>query len=430
MMKAALIALAATTFAGVVMAGQTEDSMKASNRDLKWWQDARFGMFIHWGPVSLMGTELSWSRGGKRPPGYEGTGEIPVDVYDNLYKRFNPTKYDAKEWVRIAKAAGMKYMVLTTKHHDGFTEWDSKATDYKITSPLSPYRKDIVRQFADACHAAGMRVGFYYSPLEFYNTDYRSATNDKWVKYMFDQVRELLTNYGKVDVIWFDGGSAKDYDAVALVKMCRKLQPHILINNRCGLPADFDTPEQTIGRFQNTWPWESCITIGTQWSYKPNDEIKSFRACIQTLVQCAIGDGNLLFDVGPMATGEIEPRQVARLAEMGMWLKANGDSVYGTRGGPILPSAWGGSTCKGKRVFLHVLDPNVTELDLPPLPAKAIRARALASSSGGDDLTLVQSDAGIRIVLPARSAADPDFVVAVDLDSDATKIPAVRPAER
>lgn len=419
---AAVLALCALV--GLVPAAQSKSYLTADKNDLKWWQSARFGMFIHWGPVSLVGTEIGWSRGGERR-GIGGTGEIPLDVYDNLYKQFNPVKYDADQWVRIAKAAGMKYMVLVTRHHDGFTEWDSKVTDYKITSPLSPYRKDIVKQFADACHKAGMRMGFYYSPPDWHNADYRTATHWRYVQYMHDQVRELLTNYGKVDVIWFDGlgGTAKDYGADDLFKMIRSLQPHILINNRCGLAGDFDTPEQTIGRFQDTRPWESCITICNQWAYKPNDQMKSLTECIQTLVRCASGDGNLLFNVGPMPTGDIEPRQVARLAEMGAWLKDHGSSVYGTRGGPFVGGSWGGSTCKGKTVYLHVFDPSIARLELPPLGARILSVKGVNPEGG----PWTQSQDGIMIPLPKRDFDTVDYVVELTLDKSAEPLGPVRP---
>jgi alpha-L-fucosidase len=405
---------------GSAAAQQPKGYLKAKPQDLKWWQDARFGMFIHWGPVSLQGTEIGWSRGGERR-GTGGTGEVPLEVYDNLYKKFNPTKFDAAKWVRIAKAAGMKYMVFTTRHHDGFTEWDSKVTDYKITSPNSPYRKDIVKQLADACHKAGMRFGVYYSQPDWHNADYRTANHAKYVKYMHQQVRELLTNYGKIDVVWFDGlgGSAKDWDAENLFKMMRKLQPHILINNRCGLEGDFDTPEQTIGRFQNTRPWESCITICNQWAYKPNDSMKTLSECIRTLVTCAGGDGNLLFNVGPMPNGEIEPRQVTRLLEMGKWVKDNSFTIYGTRGGPFLPGPWGVSTSKGKSVFLHVFDPKLDELRLPPIDARIL---ALAGGFPGGTADWSQTKDGIRIKLPARPENTVDFVIVLALDKEASKI--------
>ena len=185
-------------------------------------QSLKFGLFVHWGPVSLEGTEIGWSRGGARR-GTGGTGEIPLDVYDNLYKKFNPVKFNADEWVRIAKAAGMRYLVFTSRHHDGFSKFDTKLTDYKITSPDSPYRKDIVKELADACHEGGPEVGLYYSQPDWHHPDYRTANHARYIEYMHGQVRELMTNYGRVDMLWFDGlgGTAKDWDAETLFKMIR-----------------------------------------------------------------------------------------------------------------------------------------------------------------------------------------------------------------
>ena len=291
---------------------------------LEWWREARFGLFVHWGPVSLKGTEIGWSRGGERR-GYRSRGtEIPVEVYDNLYKQFNPTKFDADAWVATAKAAGMKYLVFTSRHHDGFSEFDTQADDYKITSPDSPFRRDVVKELAAACHRAGLRFGLYYSQPNWHHPDAFTDRHTNYLAFLKTQVRELLTNYGQVDILWFDGlgKSAKDYDGEALNIMARKLQPRILINNRDGLAEDFDTPEQEIGKFQYDRPWESCITICDQWAWKPDDKMKSLQQCLDTLIRCAGGDGNLLFNVGPMPDGRIEPRQVERLKEMGEWLEA------------------------------------------------------------------------------------------------------------
>jgi alpha-L-fucosidase len=384
---------------------------------IKWWEEARFGLFIHWGPVSLKGQEIGWSRE-KGPNGARGT--IPVEVYDNLYKEFNPRQFDAKEWVAVAKAAGMKYLVFTSKHHDGFCEFDSKLTDYRITSSNSPFRRDVVKELADACHQAGIRFGLYYSQPDCHHPDYRTAHHDRYVRYLHGQVRELLTNYGQLDVIWFDGlgGSAKDWDADQLFTMIHKLQPGIIINNRCGLPGDFDTPEQTIGAFRVDRPWESCITIGSQWAWRPNDQIKSLRECVQTLVNCAGGNGNLLLNAGPMPTGEIEPRQVARLKEIGEWLGKCGESIYGTRGGPYKPGNGIVSTCKGKTVYVHVLKWNGDTVTLPVLPRKIVSSSTLTGgtvqvTTGGQSLTLAVSE---------KDRQEIDTIIKLELDSPATDI--------
>jgi alpha-L-fucosidase len=381
---------------------------------LDWWRAARFGLFIHWGPVSLKGTEIGWSRGGERRGFWRGgTGEVPVEEYDNLYKAFNPIHFDATEWVRIAQDAGMRYLVFTSKHHDGFVNFDTALTDYKITSPESPFGRDIVRELSDAAHAAGLPFGCYYSQPDWRHPDYRNENHQRYINYFHAQVEEICSNYGDLAVLWFDGlaehftqaeevkryrdenvfPSAKIWDSERLFKRIRELQPNILINNRCGLRADFDTPEQMIGTFQDQRPWESCITICKQWAWKPNDVLKSFEACIHTLVRVVGGDGNLLLNVGPMPDGRIEPRQVERLHEIGVWLQHYGESIYGTRGGPFRPGAWGASTHKGNAIYVHILAWSDEILTLPPVARKIIDAAVLT----GGKASVSQSDDGVVI---------------------------------
>ncbi len=374
----------------------------ASER-LEWWRAARFGLFIHWGPVSLKGTEIGWSRGGERR-GYGRRGtQVPVEVYDNLYRRFNPTNFNADQWVAIAKAAGMNYLVFTSRHHDGFSMFDTQADDYKITSPDSPFRRDVVKELAAACHRAGLRFGLYYSQPNWHSPDAFTDRHTNYLAYLKTQVRELLTHYGQVDILWFDGlgKSAKDYDGEALNTMARRLQPRILINNRDGLAEDFDTPEQVIGKFQNDRPWESCITICNQWAWKPDDRMKSLQECLETLVRCAGGDGNLLLNVGPMPDGRIEPRQVKRLEEMGDWLRKYGETIYGTRGGPWKPTKSIASTRKGNTIFLHLLGWKGGTITLPNIPRTIVRSSAL--TGGTAKVQQARSKIVIRIErLPAH----------------------------
>lgn len=407
------------------MSATTQPTHSATER-IAWWQAARFGLFIHWGPVSLVGTEIGWSRGGERrglrfnvPP-----GPVPVEVYDNLYKEFNPVHFDAAAWVEIAQDAGMRYLVFTSKHHDGFVNFDSALTDYKITSPLSPFGRDIVGELAAACHAAGLPFGCYYSPPDWRHPDYRNEHHARYLDYFHKQVAELCSNYGELAVLWFDGleenfmdaaevaryrdqerfASAQIWGSEALFAEIRRLQPNILINNRCGMRADFDTPEQMIGAYQTARAWESCITMGDQWAWKPDDNIKSVEQCLQTLIRVAGGDGNLLFNVGPMPDGRIEPRQVERLRAMGAWLRHYGESIYGTRGGPFKPGAWGVSTHNDQSIYLHILDWPTEPLTLPPLAQTINGSQAL---TGGQ--AIVQQNAqGVTVtVAPAdRHAID------------------------
>jgi alpha-L-fucosidase len=393
------------------------DYLTASPKDMQWWREARFGMFIHWGPVSLKGTEIGWSRGGKRGT-RPGTGQIPVEVYDNLYKEFNPTKFDAKEWVSIAKAAGMKYMVFTSRHHDGFSMFDSKLTDYRITN--SPFKRDVCAELAKACHEGGLRLGWYHSQPNWYHPDFQTENHAaRFIPFLHGQVRELLTNYGQVDIMWFDGlgGSAKDWDAENLFKMIRALQEHILINNRCGLKADFDTPEQRVGTFQVNRPWETCMTICHQWAWKPDDQMKSLKQCLHTLIKCAGGDGNLLFNVGPMPTGEIEPNQVERLKEMGQWLGKYGQSIYATRGGPFRPGAWGCATYKGNTVYVHVLNWQGESVALPGIEKKIVSSSVLT----GGTAQIKQTPEGIEIIVPAADRQEIDTIVVLELDGPAAE---------
>ncbi|MHC4692143.1 MAG: alpha-L-fucosidase [Planctomycetota bacterium] len=414
------LCLLTACFTQQVEAGNSEtskDYLKAGEKDMQAWREMKFGLFIHWGPVSLKGTEIGWSRGGERR-GRSGRGSIPAEEYDNLYKKFNPVKFNADEWVQVAKDAGMKYLVFTSKHHDGFSMFDSKDTDYKITN--SPFKRDVVKELADACHKAGLKLGYYYSPVDWYHPDYRNENHSKYIEFMHNQIRQLCTEYGRLDIMWFDGlgGSAKDWDSENMFKIIRKLQPHIIINNRAGLAADHDTPEQRIGKFQQDRAWETCMTICRQWAWKPNDQMKSFKQCIQTLVSTVGGDGNLLFNVGPMPDGRIEPRQVDRLREMGKWLKKYGQSIYGTRGGPFKTGSWGASTNKGNNIYVHVYNWNENALSLPPIPKKIIASSVLT----GGNAKVKQTEEAIEISIPKEHRQEINTIIKLQLDGSASEI--------
>ena len=230
----------------------------------------------------------------------------------------------------------------------------------------------------------------------------------------------VSTNYGRLDVFWFDGlgKTAKDYDGEGLVKIIRGLQPQIIINNRTGLPEDFETPEQAIGGFQNDRPWESCITICQQWAWKPNDELKSLKECVHTLVRCAGGDGNLLLNVGPMPTGKIEARQADRLREIGAWLTKNGEAIYDTRGGPLKPGSWGVSTRRGNRVYLHILDWSAGEIRIPDLGVAVTATRLL----GGKKVSLSRSGDSYALSIPKEDRQDIDTIVVLELAGPADSI--------
>ncbi|MBN2376280.1 MAG: alpha-L-fucosidase [Sedimentisphaerales bacterium] len=385
------------------------------------WKDQRFGMFIHWGPVSLKGTEIGWSRKGpRRGRARGGTGNIPMEEYDSLYKRFDPVQFDADEWVKIAQDAGMQYMVFTSKHHDGFSMFDSKQTDYDIMS--GPYGKDICNDLADACHKAGMGLGWYYSPRDWYHPDFATENHQGYLDFYMGQLKELCSNYGKVDILWFDGLDSprelwKDIPEKSFF-MIRELQPGIVLNNRGGLPGDFDTPEQHVGAFNVERPWETCMTICRQWAWKPNDKMKPLKECIQTLVKTVGGDGNFLFNVGPMPDGRIEPRQVERLKEMGEWLRKNGESIYGTRGGPFRPGSWGASTRKGNTIYLHIMQPEDINLVLPSIDKKIVAYEDLTLGAA----TVNQTEKNITVNLPLTEFPEIDIIIKLTLDGSAMEI--------
>jgi alpha-L-fucosidase len=399
---------------------------------LAWWRDARFGLFIHWGPVSLKGTEISWSRANSNPL-CPNKGEIPVEVYDNLFRSFNPTLFDADDWAAVAKDAGMRYVVLTAKHCDGFCLWPTETIDYHIGR--TPFRRNVCGELAEAVRQAGLRIGWYYSPMDWRDPDCRTSRNADYVKRMQGQVRELLTRHGRIDLLWFDwDGGTIPWEQEATYRLVRAAQPAIIINNRLdcsfgGLAADRDigpnadylTPEQVVGAYDDQRPWETCMTLGTQWSWKPDDRVKSVDEVIRILAGCAGGDGNLLLNVGPMPDGRIEPRQVDVLRGVGAWLEEHGESIYGTRGGPFKPGRYGASTRRGNLIYLHVFEWPGPSLKLPPITAKVVRGRVLT----GGKATVRQTASGIEIFAPEPARPAADTVIVLELDRDAARIAAV-----
>lgn len=322
-----------------------------------------------------------------------------------------------------AKSAGVRYIILITKHHDGFHMWDTAFSNYKITN--SPFKRDYVKEVVDACHAANMPIGLYFAQREFYHPDYNPTGSDpsrdhkKYIQYQFNAVRELLTKYGKIDMLWFDACSwsgmfkETNWDSEKLYRMARQLQPNIVINNRASIPGDFDTPEQHLGSFQNNRPWESCITMPSsdRWSYDPSSGPKSLKTLIQTIVGAADGDGNCLLNVGPRPDGTIQPTEMARLNEIGEWMKKYGHSIYGTRGGPFKNGAWGGSTHKGDKIWLHLMDASA-EYRLPALPCNIKSSKVL---TGGT--VSCRSDKDALVVSVPLTDRDP-LVTIVELTLD------------
>jgi len=387
---------------------------------IRHWQENRFGMFIHWGPVSLTAKEIGWSRG----------AETPVEVYDNLYRRFNPTNFNADEWAALAREAGMKYVVLTTKHHDGFCLWDTKQTDFNIMH--SPFGRDVVKELSAACRRRGVDFGTYYSVCDWHHPDFPLTSPggsvkrlksdlDAYNRYFLAQVSELITNYGPLVTMWNDVPQHFEGRGVNTIKLARRLQPGITINDRTGDGGDYSTPEQRIGGFDLDRPWESCMTVSAhnQWAWGGADDgVKPLAACLRMLVSGAGGDGNVLLNVGPRPDGVIDPAQAGLLREIGAWLKQYGETIYATRGGPFKPGKWGASTRKGSRIYLHVYAFQGDELHLPAIGAKVLAANALTGGSAA----WTQDAGGIVVRLPAASHQPVDTVVALDVDRPAMEI--------
>jgi len=415
-----------------------------TNEDYDWWREARFGVFIHWGSSSVLALPGGgWSRQGNPhgdqagrnvlTPGklpkaildgsylqYFGArrGQVPMDIYDNLTQIFNPKEFDAKEWVKVFKEAGAKYVVFTTKHQDGYCMWRTDTTDYSIKS--SPYKGDIVKELADACHEAGLKIIFYYSKPDWGNPQYDPKNPKLYQDFMIRQLTELCTRYGEVKGFWWDGGNVVKLDGNAIYDAVQKYIPDAIFNGRgCFGPRGvlFGTPEQKLGSFNRKYPWESCVTMqGEGWFWNGSVNIKSLSTCLKLLVNAAIGDGNLLLDFGPTALGTIPSRVRQNYLDMGRWLKKYGESIYGTRGGPYKPGTWGGATCAGNNVYLHITQEwPKGELHLPALPAKVLKATALT----GGEVKVERVGKELVVRLDERYHARPDTIIKLELDKDA-----------
>lgn len=319
--------------------------------DMTWWQEARFGMFIHWGVYSIPGRG-EWLM-------YQE--HVPFEEYALLADQFNPKNFNPKAWVAKAKEAGMKYVVLTTRHHDGFCLFDSKVSDF--TAPKTGAKRDLIREFADACHEAGMRMGFYYSLTDWHfpgvlpqGYPVSKPTMKLLVDQAHAQVRELLTNYGKVDILWFDGLAPNDpvgWRSKELLAMARKLQPEIIINDRSGIPGDFGTPENSVTAQDR--PWESCFCMNRTWGYAPYDRnYKPVDELLRLLVSCTSQKGNFLLNVSPDGEGTLPREQLENLENIGKWMKRNGKGIYGAGPSPIAASNLGMASRVKDKVYLFI----------------------------------------------------------------------------
>lgn len=393
MKKIAWIILVASLFIIKGLSGQEAPSKEYKTnyeqvmKRTEWWRNSRFGMFIHFGAYAVP-ARGEWVKSNER---------LTTEQYQKYIDDFNPIDFDAKAWAKTAKAAGMKYAVLTAKHHDGFCLFDSKLTDYKLSTRFGG--RDLVREFLDAFRAEGIKVGLYYSIIDWHHPDYPNVGNhpqrddkeyakrnfnwDNYLKYMHGQVEELVKNYGKIDIMWFDysfdeyGG--EKWKAKELVEMVRKYQPEIILDNRLASSSkqhmvktlgDFETPEQGIpdvplvDKYGNPVPWETCLTLNGGWGYTESDHNwKSPELIVHSLVNCVSKGGNMLLNVGPDARGNIPQESVDILTEVGNWLGKNGESIYGCGTSNLLKPDWGLYTQKGNTIYAHWLYPNLGQLN-------------------------------------------------------------------
>jgi alpha-L-fucosidase len=396
----------------------------------RWFQDARFGLFVHWGVYSVLG-DGEWVMNNRK---------IRVAEYEKLPAFFNPADFDPAAWVALAKAAGMKYITITSKHHDGFAMFDSKVSDWDIVD-RTPYKKDVLKMLADECHRQGLKLFFYHSQLDWHHPDYyprgrtgrdtgrpESGEWNRYLDYMDAQLQELLTGYGEIGGIWFDGWWDKpeaDWRLAKTYALIHRLQPAALVGSnhhrRPNPGEDFqmfekDLPGRNTAGFNEQseigdLPLETCETMNNAWGFNLTDRAyKSTKDLVRYLVRAAGNDANFLLNVGPMPNGKIQPEFESRLREMGQWLSRYGESIYGTRGGPVTPRPWGVTTQKGKTVYLHVLDWPDDTLSLPKLPGKVTAGRFVKD---GSRVAVVEDASGLRVTIPAAMRDDVDTVVAL-----------------
>jgi alpha-L-fucosidase len=428
----AAVAVAALLALGVPAAGaQTADTVPPERQAAReWFRNARLGLFIHWGVYSQLaqGEWVMQNRG------------IPVGTYEWLASAFNPVRFDAREWVAAARAAGVRYITITARHHDGFSMFASGATDYDIAD-RTPFGRDPLAELAEECRRAGIRLFFYYSQLDWHHPDYfpRGRTGratgrpeqGEWTRYldfMDAQLEELLTRYGPLGGIWFDGMWDKpdaDWRLERTYALIHRLQPAALIvpnHHLAPLPGEDvqtfeqDLPGANTAGFNTTeigaLPLETSLTMNHSWGFNITDTaFKSVDDLVGYLVRAAGNDANLLLNVGPRPDGTIQPEAVQRLRALGAWLDTHGTSVYGTRGGPLPPRDWGVTTRRGDTVFVHVLDWPDRTLALPPLDRRVLGARMLV---GGAAVPFRQDEAGVTVTLPAASGDQVDRVVVLE----------------
>lgn len=438
------LALGATTYAESVVVPQMTETKEQQEERIKWFRDAKFGLFIHWGPAALVGEEISWSMMDRIESG-DHHKVVPRDKYMNLYKEFNPVNFDADELMGLAKDAGMTYMVFVSKHHDGFSLWDTKqqhfpedsefASTYSISD--TPYKRDVMKDVQAATLKHGLKLGWYYSTRDWTHPEYLVGDNKIYNEYYENQVEELLSEYGPVDMLWFDHcfGDWDQYTIPRLYEKMYKHNPDLVVNNRAArgikdIPAefeplaiaDYDTPENRMGAFQHGRAWESCMILSPHpdhggWSYRNGSETRSLDETIKLLSSCVTGDGNMLLNLAPLPDGSLKPEERAILEGIAPWMKQYGEAVYATRGGPWINGDWGGATYKDNNVYLHLFDATkLIELNRLTQNVTAV------TTIDGTAIPFEQSDKSISIKVPESAHNKHVTIVKLTLDAPVTGV--------
>jgi alpha-L-fucosidase len=427
---------------GLHTAAAQDQSTPSSDKRTEWFRDAKFGCFVHWGIYSVPAGE--WKNGKDHAEWIMLTGDIKSPEYEKFATGFNPVKFNAQEWVQLAQDAGMKYLVITSKHHDGFSMYDSKLTDYDILQ-RTPFGRDPMKELSAACQQAGLKFCFYYSVADWHYPDFPAkysqrarnsqdgfhgnpnpnADLNKYVEYMKGQVTELLSNYGPIGIMWFDGGGSFNKQPMAelihaqeIIDLIHKLQPMCLVNNRLGLPADYGTPEQRIpGQAQKNL-FEVCMTLNRHWGYNKYDQDwKSPETIVRNLADIAGKGGNYLLNVGPTSEGTIPEGSVRTLREVGKWMKVNGDSIYGTTASPFTNTPWGRCTAKSGKLYLHVFNwPADGKLAVPGLKNTVTKAYLLAARDKTCAVTAANEQ--VTIAVPPEMPDKIDTVVVLEIQGD------------
>jgi alpha-L-fucosidase len=427
---ASALALTASTSeaqSGTQPSASTTHQADTRAQRMAWWHQAKFGMFIHWGLYSVIG-QHEWAK--------EVEG-VPIPQYELLAKHFTPKPNAARDWAKLAKAAGQKYMVMTTKHHEGFCHWDTKLTDY--CAPKQGPGRDLVREFVDAARAEGLRVGFYYSLMDWHHPDGAICKTDpaarrRFVDYTHGLIRELMTNYGKIDVLWYDVDwplSAVEWESERMNQMVFELQPDIIVNDRNGLEGDFGTPEQEIKAAKVGRAWETCMTLNDSWGFNRFDDAwKTPKTIVSNLATCARGGGNYLLNIGPKPDGSIPEESVTVLEAVGQWLQTNGKSIYETERGNFSWNTNANYTRRANTLYIHqqfwpghspaaewltFYQPEAV-IAIAGLKPKVVSAKILKT---GQQIQFTQDDLTLRLAgLPLQAPDHPATVIEVECDAE------------